>query len=166
MLLARIIEGDGVHGLVASAAPGQEHESTGIVEADAVDLVFGLVDEPGGRVYADRLIRNEGETPDQVVMVTLEEGMANAVMAQATLPPRVTDYSWMGMLTGDGFYGAAVTVGAGPSTRWIMVFYTKMAKIAFSYNNTFTWVFSKWFMKWIGSITFVFFWISFVSNIA
>ena len=88
--------------------------------------VEGLSIRPltGAQVYADRLIRNEGDTADEVVIVTLEEGLANAVMAQSTLPPGVTDYSWMGTFTGDGYYGAAVTVGAGPSTRWIMVFYT------------------------------------------
>ncbi len=89
--------------------------------------VQGLSIRPltGDAVFADRLIRNEGETSDEVIMVTLEEGLANAVMAQSTLAPGVTDYSWMGMFTGDGYYGAAVTVGAGPSTRWIMVFYTR-----------------------------------------
>lgn len=89
--------------------------------------VEGLSIKPltGERVYADRLIRNEGDTSDEVIMVTLEQGLANAVLAQSTLPAGVTDYSWMGMFTGDGFYGAAVTVGAGPSTRWIMVFYTR-----------------------------------------
>lgn len=89
--------------------------------------VEGLSIKPltGDQVYADRLIRNEGDTPDDVVMVTLENGLGNAVMAQSTLPPRVTDYSWMGTFAGDGYYGGAVTVGAGPSTRWIMVFYPR-----------------------------------------
>ncbi len=89
--------------------------------------VEGLSIRPltGPQVFADRLFRNEGDTPDQVVMVTLEDGMANAIMAQATLPPRVTDYSWMGTFAGDGYYGGAVTVGAGPATRWIVVFYTQ-----------------------------------------
>ncbi len=89
--------------------------------------VEGLSIKPltGDRVYADRLIRNEGDTPDDVVMVTLESGLANAVMARSTLPPRVTDYSWMGTFAGDGYYGGAVTVGAGPSTRWIIVFYPR-----------------------------------------
>lgn len=88
--------------------------------------VEGLSIRPltGAQVYADRLIRNEGDTADDVIMVTLEEGLANAVMAQSTLPPGVTDYSWMGTFAGDGYYGSAVTIGAGSSTRWIMVFYT------------------------------------------
>ena len=87
--------------------------------------VEGLSIKPltGRQVFADRLIRNEGDEPDQVVIVTLEDGLANAVMAQATLPPRVTDYSWMGVFTGDGFYGGALTIGAAPSTRWMVVFY-------------------------------------------
>jgi len=88
--------------------------------------VEGLSIKPltGAQVFADRLIRNEGDTTDEVVMATLEDGLANAVMARTTLPPGATDYSWMGMFVGDGYYGGAVTVGAGPATRWIMVFYT------------------------------------------
>ncbi len=89
--------------------------------------VEGLSIRPltGPVVFADRLITNEGDEPDEVLMVTLEQGLGNAVMAQSTLPPRVTDYSWMGTFSGDGFYGGALTVGAGESTRWIAVFYTQ-----------------------------------------
>ena len=89
--------------------------------------IEGLSIKPltGSQVFADRLIRNEGETVDPVLMVTIEGGLANAVMAQSSLAPDVTDYSWMGTFAGDGFYGDALTVGAGPSTRWIAVFYDR-----------------------------------------
>ncbi len=86
---------------------------------------LGIKPLSGDPVFADRLVKNEGDTADDVIMVTIEQGMANAVMVQTTLGPRVTDYSWMGNFAGDGYYGGALTVVAAPTTRWIAVFYSR-----------------------------------------
>jgi len=79
----------------------------------------------GEVIFADRLIRNDGDVGDNIQIATVENGVDNAVMATGLLPPRVTDYTWFGAFAGDGFYGSSLNITARASTRWVVVFYTE-----------------------------------------
>lgn len=74
-------------------------------------------------VFADYLFHNGGETDSVTGIKTIVGNQTHLDLTSGRLPPGVTSYRWNGMFTGDGNYGTALDVEAGPNTWWVVVFY-------------------------------------------
>lgn len=85
------------------------------------DLPIKPLTEPA--VYADYMFHNGGTAVSQAGIKTVVGTRTYLTMASGQLPPGVTSYRWNGLFSGDGNYGSAIDVEAGPSTWWVMVFY-------------------------------------------
>jgi hypothetical protein len=85
------------------------------------DLPIKPLTDPA--VYADYMFHNGGTSVGQAGFKTVVGGQTYLTMASGQLPPGVTNYRWNGQFNGDGNYGSALDVEAGPSTWWVMVFY-------------------------------------------
>lgn len=85
------------------------------------DLPIKPLTDPA--VYADYMFHNGGSTVGQAGFKTVVGNQTYLTLASGELPPGVTNYRWNGQFSGDGNYGSALDVEAGPNTWWVMVFY-------------------------------------------
>lgn len=74
-------------------------------------------------VYADYMFHNGGDSVSRAGFKTVVGTTTHLELASGTLPVGVTNYRWNGLFEGDGNYGTALDVEAGPDTWWVMVFY-------------------------------------------
>jgi hypothetical protein len=74
-------------------------------------------------VYADFAFFNGGVEQSPVDLFTVLGSRPHIEVTSGSLPPGFTSYKWGGLFDGDGDYGTALTIDAGQSTSWIVVFY-------------------------------------------
>lgn len=99
--------------------PEGVHWYCGVGPRAALDIK--PLEEP--RLYADFMFYNVGQDTSPVGLQTLLDGHPHVTIGQGSLPPGFSDYKWGGLFGGDGNYGTALAIDAGPSTSWIAVFY-------------------------------------------
>lgn len=74
-------------------------------------------------LYADFMFINSGVDQSPTGLSTLLNGVGHLTVSKGSLPPGFSDYKWGGQFNGDGNYGTALSVSAGPRTSWVVMFY-------------------------------------------
>lgn len=77
----------------------------------------------GDSLHADYMLRNNSSEDGSFGIFTLDGGSPDLVVANGSMPGRMTTYRWDGQFSGDGSYGANLDVAVGEAISWIVVFY-------------------------------------------